>query len=56
MKGQAICKDCGNATLNNELSEQFVLCDFNDNGNEVAVCKQCGGNHIDGELYYSEVA
>ena len=54
LKGQAICKDCGNGTLNNELNEQFVICDFNDDGNEVAVCRQCGGSHIDGELFVSE--
>jgi hypothetical protein len=56
MNGQAICKDCGNGTLNNAINEQFVLCDFNDDGNEVAVCKQCGGQHIDGELYFEEAA
>jgi hypothetical protein len=50
MNGQAICKDCGNGTLNNKINEQFVLaCD--DYDNEFAVCVRCGSNHIDGELY-----
>jgi hypothetical protein len=49
MNGQAICKDCGNGTLNNAVNEQFVLvCD--EQGNEFASCSQCGSTHIDGEL------
>ena len=51
MNGQAICKDCGNGTLDNEINERFMSCDLNEDGNEVAVCKQCGSTHIDGELY-----
>lgn len=50
LAGHAVCKDCGNGTLNNVVNEQFVLWDFKYDG-EVAVCKQCGGSHIDGELY-----
>ena len=46
LKGQAICKDCGSGTLNNELNPQF---DWNENDN--VVCAQCGSSHIDGELY-----
>jgi len=53
LKGQAICKDCGNGTLNNELNEQFVFANFGDDGDTV-VCKQCGNSHIDGELYMGE--
>ena len=49
MKGQAICKDCGNGTLNNELLERFLY----DEENGV-YCIQCGGSHIDGELYFEE--
>lgn len=47
LKGQAICKDCGNGTLNNELLERFLIDDVNG-----AYCAQCGSNHVDGELYY----
>jgi len=43
--GQAICKDCGNGTLNNYLNEQFIL-----NDDSYVVCKHCGSSHIDGEL------
>lgn len=49
MKGQAICKDCGNATLNNKLVERFI--ETNDGYGDYVICKQCGGTHIDGELY-----
>ena len=55
MSGQAICKDCGNGTLNNELNEQFILA-CNDDGSEDVdhvICKRCGSDHIDG---YLEVA
>jgi hypothetical protein len=53
MKGQAICKDCGNGTLNNEINAQFGLLDEED----AVVCFRCGSTHIDGELYieYMEV-
>jgi ribosomal protein L32 len=51
MKGHAICKDCGNATLSNAINEQFILVSDAD----VAVCKRCGSSHIDGELYLEEV-
>ena len=50
LKGQAICKDCGNGTLNNELLERFLADEVNG-----VYCVQCGGNHIDGELYEDEV-
>jgi hypothetical protein len=50
MEGQAICKDCGNGTLNNAINEQFILVSDDD----VAVCKRCGSPHIDGELYLEE--
>lgn len=50
LKGQAICKDCGNGTLNNELLERFLVDEVNG-----VYCAQCGGNHIDGELYEAEV-
>lgn len=53
MDGQAICKDCGNGTLNNAINEQFVIVS---DDNEYAVCVRCGSNHIDGELYMAEVA
>jgi hypothetical protein len=55
MNGQAICKDCGNGTLNNELNPQFGLADNLANESEVAVCLRCGSTHIDGELYMEEV-
>ena len=51
MTGQAICKDCGNGTLNNELNEQFIL--VSDDDNEFAVCVRCNSTHIDGELAVS---
>jgi hypothetical protein len=50
MKGQAICKDCGAGTLNNEFDTQF---DFVDGQ---VVCNSCGGSHIDGELYFEDEA
>jgi hypothetical protein len=50
MKGQAICKDCGNGTLNNELNEQFVQ-KYNERIKEWFVaCRRCGSSHIDGQL------
>ena len=52
MKGQAICKDCGTGTLDNEMNEQFILSE----DGETAVCGICGSNHIDGELYFEEEA
>lgn len=45
MSGQAICKDCGNGTLNNAVNAQFEL------GDDSAYCLRCGSSHIDGELY-----
>ena len=45
LAGQAVCKDCGNGTLNNLLNERFII----DGG--VVVCNQCYGTHIDGELH-----
>ena len=50
MSGQAICKDCGNGTLNNEVNTKFELVS-DDNDNEFVVCNRCGSSHIDGELY-----
>lgn len=52
VKGQAICKDCGTGTLDNEMNEQFILSE----DGETAVCGICGSNHIDGELYFEEEA
>jgi hypothetical protein len=51
LKGYAVCKDCGNGTMNNQVHTVFEL------DGDVAVC-QCGSTHIDGELYLelSEVA
>jgi len=49
MNGQAICKDCGAGTLNNSITEVFVLVSDED-GNEFASCGQCGSTHIDGQL------
>lgn len=46
LNGQAICKDCGNGTMNNAIVERFLADDVNG-----VYCVQCGGNHIDGELY-----
>jgi hypothetical protein len=54
MNGQAICKDCGNGTLNNAINEQFGLADNLRNESEVAVCLKCGSSHIEGELYHDE--
>jgi hypothetical protein len=52
MNGQAICKDCGNGTLNNLTNEQFELSGLERNGdyNEFVICKRCGSSHIDGQL------
>jgi hypothetical protein len=46
LKGQAVCKDCGNGTLSNEFNNQFEINDFNQ-----AECVRCGSTHIDGELF-----
>ena len=46
LAGQAICKDCGNGTLNNLLNTQFA---------EDGACLKCGSFHVDGELYEAEV-
>jgi ribosomal protein S27AE len=55
LKGQAICKDCGNGTLNNEHNEQFCYGNDLDNSeHSYAVCVRCGSQHIDGELYFEE--
>lgn len=45
LHGHAICKDCGNGTLNNSINEQFTL------DGDVARCMNCSSSHIDGELY-----
>ena len=49
LKGQAICKDCGNGTMDNLLNSQFEL--FSNEHGDEAACVKCGSNHIDGELY-----
>ena len=49
LKGQAVCKDCGNGTLNNELNTQFEIVEIH--GYETAACVRCGRTHVDGELY-----
>jgi hypothetical protein len=51
LKGQAICKDCGNGTLDNEMNTQFELVEVGDSGMSVAACLMCGSGHVDGELY-----
>jgi hypothetical protein len=48
LSGSAVCKDCGNGTLNNELNEQFIEDPFG------IQCVRCGSSHMDGDLYYSE--
>ena len=48
LHGQAICKDCGNGTLNNQLLERFLIDEVNG-----VYCAQCGSSHIDGDLYLS---
>lgn len=45
MSGHGICKDCGNGTLNNAVHTQFVIED------DRPVCKRCGSDHIECELY-----
>ena len=45
LNGSAVCKDCGNGTLNNARNTQFEF------DGERAHCVGCGGSHIDGELY-----
>ncbi len=51
MNGQAICKDCGNGTLNNAINEQFFLSIDERTEYETITCANCGSSHIDGELY-----
>ena len=46
LAGYAVCKDCGNGTMNNAVVERFLVDDTNG-----VYCAQCGGSHIDGELY-----
>lgn len=45
MKGQGICKNCGNGTLNNETNPVFVIAESGDD--EFVVCGICGSEHID---------
>ncbi len=47
LNGYAVCKDCGNGTMNNRINNQFLL----SGDNETAVCGECGSTHIDGELF-----
>jgi ribosomal protein L32 len=51
LNGSAICKDCGNGTMNNRINTRFGLADGLENESEVAVCLSCGSTHIDGMLY-----
>jgi len=37
----AICKDCGNGTLNGETNPQFIMDD------EVVRCMNCSSSHVD---------
>jgi hypothetical protein len=37
----AICKDCGNGTLNGILNPQFILYD------DVILCMNCSSSHVD---------
>ena len=46
LSGYAMCKDCGNGTMNNRINTQFG---FTSEG--AVVCGMCMGSHIDGELY-----
>ncbi len=41
----AICKDCGNGTLNGELNPQFELTEVH--GYETVVCLRCHRSHVD---------
>ena len=45
LKGYGICKECTTGTLDNELHTCFEF------DGETATCINCGGSHIDGELY-----
>lgn len=48
MNGYAVCKDCGNGTMNNMVNTQFEL------DGDAAVCVRCGSTHVDGELYLED--
>jgi len=41
----AICKDCGNGTLNGETNPQFELAEIH--GYETVVCLRCNRSHVD---------
>jgi len=43
---QGICKDCGNATLNNELNPAFDIME-EDEGTSFAYCLNCGSFHVE---------
>ena len=45
LAGYAVCKDCGNGTLNNLRNTQFK---------EDGTCLACGSSHVDGKLYFEE--
>jgi hypothetical protein len=49
LHGQAVCKDCGNGTLNNIVNTQFQL--HTDGKIYYPACIECGSPHIDGYLY-----
>lgn len=48
----AICKDCGNGTLNNAATQSFkLLGGFDEFEDELyVVCRVCGSRHIDVEV------
>ena len=41
----AICKDCGNGTLNGNLNPQFHV--YEGAYNDVIVCNRCDSSHVD---------
>ncbi len=45
----AVCKECGNGTLNNAATQNFrVLGGFDEYVDEIYIqCKACGSRHID---------
>jgi hypothetical protein len=41
----AICKDCGNGTLNGKTNPQFHM--YEGRYNDVVVCNRCDSSHVD---------
>jgi hypothetical protein len=41
----AICKDCGNGTLNGNLNPQFHV--YEGKYNDVILCNRCDSSHVD---------